>query len=940
MESLRGMILSLRCESSDRRSSFVPEGSLDEIITTTTIKAALRGSQAQLHRESENIESIKQGGRKTFAILVCIHKADRIVNFIENEQLQKAGIDSKLPYNSTAELGKILPQIDAVDFFEKQWEFTAPVFRRRAGHRCLYERTIFPFLESNIHGEGSFGNVYREKLHDSHITAGVMARKSLDLIVIRKELKVAHPTTSKDFERECRVLSFLNCLDHPNIVELLSSYTHRGIHNLIFPVAEYDLGKLLASPRSSSFASHSDYLYAFCGLSSALEKLHSFSSKVLDISLIGCHHDLRPQNILVQDGQFLLADFGLTTLKEVTEGSKTVWKAGDSRYLAPECEDVDNGFQPGQIGRKSDIWSIGCVLLELLTYIMRGSDRVKAFEQSRKVTLNSRWTVYSFHAGRKPNKGVEGWLTELNKNATAACKGLTGLAREMLQIEPGDRPDAIQVTERLRFWTLWSRFREVDGALNNMVLHENDLNMVAEKERLLSWAQTMGISGLASGMGATNSLLTANDTFCQTFQKLKMIDQQVTGRMEPQDEMYTRSTRLRMINDELVHALPAKLQITVNRSLEQKLLNTDDLGVLQQIRQTFDEASQYRSIGTLAAVKYMHELCQAPADGHGRRLQLKSVSQKPHQSFDHFRIDQLTAEGLPPTQALIEEIQYEEHWINHLGDELFDRIGAVLELLRTASRSDKEMRLLSPIGWFHEPQNHAFKLAFHIPGSTEAGKNNNKNNTPQIQTLRKYIETNEKHRPALEDRFLLARRLAATLSRLHKVKWVHKSISAFSIIFSSPPSPHNTTHGRIPPPYLAGFNHSRPDDPDSWSKTPQYRVAVTDYCHPSYLKQSKRIRYHPRFDWYSLGLVLLEIGLWRTLGSMTRGKETLPPEELLEHVLLRYVPQLDFYMGQGYRRIVRRCLKGEVGMEEGDGAEAGGIGFSQTVEEQLADCSL
>lgn len=229
-------------------------------------------------------------------------------------------------------------------------------------------------------------------------------------------------------------------------------------------------------------------------------------------------------------------------------------------------------------------------------------------------------------------------------------------------------------------------------------------------------------------------------------------------------------------------------------------------------------------------------------------------------------------------------------------------------------------------------------MAFNIPGSTEAGENN----TPQIETLRQYIEANEKHRPALEDRFLLARRLAATLSRLHKVKWVHKNISAFSIIFSLPPS-HRAPQD-IPPPYLIGFNHSRPDDPNSWSRMPQYRIAVTDYCHPEYSKQIKRVRYQTRFDWYSLGLVLLEIGLWRSLGSMTRGKQTLPPEELLEHILQKYVPQLDFYMGKGYRRVVKRCLKGQIGMEsvmeEGDGTELGGFDFTQTVEEQLANCSF
>lgn len=177
MASLKEEIQSLRCESSDRRSSFVPEGALDNIITIEKIKSALRSAKAQLDREQETLELILKGGKKTFAILVSIYRTERIVDFIETDQLQASKIDSKLPYSSRADLGRILPKADAAEFFEKQWEFTAPIFRRRAGHRCLHERAIFPFLESSVQGEGSFGNIYKVELHNSHSLAAFQAQK-------------------------------------------------------------------------------------------------------------------------------------------------------------------------------------------------------------------------------------------------------------------------------------------------------------------------------------------------------------------------------------------------------------------------------------------------------------------------------------------------------------------------------------------------------------------------------------------------------------------------------------------------------------------------------------------------------------------------------------------------------------------------------------------
>lgn len=153
--------------------------------------------------------------------------------------------------------------------------------------------------------------------------------------------------------------------------------------------------------------------------------------------------------------------------------------------------------------------------------------------------------------------------------------------REVLHIKPNDRLDADQLTHRLRFWTLESKFGSADGTLNDMVLHGSDLNMI------------------------------------------------------------------RMINDELVQALPANLQIHINNLLEQRPVSADDLGVLQKIRDAFNEISLYRRIGVLAAVKYMHELCDAPSGGHDRGMQLKSVSGKSLKSFDHFTIVELGAEGWP-----------------------------------------------------------------------------------------------------------------------------------------------------------------------------------------------------------------------------------------------------------------------------------------------------
>lgn len=73
------------------------------------------------------------------------------------------------------------------------------------------------------------------------------------------------------------------------------------------------------------------------------------------------HRDLKSQNIfLMKNGMIKLGDFGIArVLKHTTEMARTA--IGTPYYLSPEiCEN-----QP--YNNKSDIWSLGCILYEIMT---------------------------------------------------------------------------------------------------------------------------------------------------------------------------------------------------------------------------------------------------------------------------------------------------------------------------------------------------------------------------------------------------------------------------------------------------------------------------------------------------------------------------------------------------------------------------------------------
>ena len=321
---------------------------------------------------------------------------------------------------------------------------------------------------------------------------------SQGLRLIRKEIRrVDVRYTRKD---ETELLFQLRSLQHKNIVVLLTSYSHDNITNLLFSPADMDLDKFLVLQyRNAGFEEDRSISRAIHGLACGLRHLHWFerkSARATEAStlLYGTHQDIKPKNILVRGIDFILADFGLSRLKPIEEGSQTTWKDATFEYGAPECRDQSTFIQ-NQIGRPSDIWSLSCIISELMVYMHNGSEGVQRFRNGR-LTKGIYGKTRAFHDGTRLKQQVLDALAEVGREANSpATSALFVLLEEMFAERPTDRPDAKRVESHLECIVMKALTQDLLDSIAKLYSGTSVFRtrLRLEENRIRAWAEVLGL---------------------------------------------------------------------------------------------------------------------------------------------------------------------------------------------------------------------------------------------------------------------------------------------------------------------------------------------------------------------------------------------------------------------------------------------------------------
>ncbi|PVI05413.1 kinase-like protein [Periconia macrospinosa] len=281
------------------------------------------------------------------------------------------------------------------------------------------------FEEISVIGRGGSAEV----THVRHILSGKhFACKRIN----RDENMKRQRNQLIEFEQEVTVLKRIS---HHHTVNFVASVTDYASFSIILtPVAKDVLKAMFERQSREQPLPQSDIAtlrHAFGCLATALAYLHEQEVR---------HKDIKPGNILLSEGRVYLCDFGISRDWSKSENSTT---EGDvmkftRRYCAPEV------FNQESRNTKSDIWSLGCVYMEMISVIKGYTiEELNEFFLQRSDGRSSQglWSAPEI---------INAWLVKLRNDTPDSADNIPlDWVTPMIRIESADRPKASEIVNMI-----------------------------------------------------------------------------------------------------------------------------------------------------------------------------------------------------------------------------------------------------------------------------------------------------------------------------------------------------------------------------------------------------------------------------------------------------------------------------------------------------------
>ncbi len=496
---------------------------------------------------------------------------------------------------------------------------------------------------------------------------------------------------------------------------------------------------------------------------------------------------------------------------------------------------------------------------------------------------------------------------------------LIELSLQTLTKDPHQRPTIAIIGERLalvslkaHFVAVTERFSHHVGSNPASVAHDrpNTKNLWFLQERFRAWGMAFALEETKISSHSLGDLARLHDKSIESMTAIFHHLEKGAPINGNADDQYMFETRIDQLVEILWDLLPSNLLGRAEDYWHQAILNTEDSEVLEAVHHALQ--SPYTVYNVADAITKMRKIrldmlrpdsFRSAEKAHTiQSSDIEFFSKGNYHTFGlHQGKEPVLVEGIRYTSALEKMDPLQRDLVMDLKAKSLS-VDPKPQGLRTL----KCMGVLKGIGDKAE-----YGFVYRYPEGIESDP------TTLLQQLVK--AKNSKDRPLLDDKFYLAFALADFLKEFHTIGWLHENFNSHNVLLFKPPGEASDPLGsnELRRPYVVGLHKSRPDGSFWQTDGPSADVHLQDYQHPDYASIG---RYRLPFDYYSLGIVLLEVGLWRPLSSLLSKSQRLTSVEIRSKLKERCQSELGAKMGGAYRDVVLRCIDGSL---ESDLSEVG-----------------
>ncbi|KAG0363555.1 Dual-specificity kinase, spindle pole body (SPB) duplication and spindle checkpoint function [Podila minutissima] len=223
-----------------------------------------------------------------------------------------------------------------------------------------------PYTRLSQVGKGGSSKVYK-----------VLASNNRIFALKRVSFERADKVTIAGYVNEISLLQKLE--KNSRIVRLYDAEINnqRGALSLLMEFGEIDLAHLLLNKREEQFDIHFIGLY-WRQMLEAVAAIH-------DLKIV--HSDLKPANFLLVEGSLKLIDFGIANaISNDTTNIHREGQLGTANYMSPEAISSNPASGTRKLGRSSDVWSLGCILYQMVYGKTPFSDIPNVFQKMSVIT--------------------------------------------------------------------------------------------------------------------------------------------------------------------------------------------------------------------------------------------------------------------------------------------------------------------------------------------------------------------------------------------------------------------------------------------------------------------------------------------------------------------------------------------------------------------------